>query len=324
MAKVSFSKPGTESLAPAIDVAATVTPDVTSSQPSTAPVVPTQPTQAPSTAPVVPTQPTQTATTGEAPAATTVAAPASPTPTAIITVTPSPGVPAVIAPSGVPATHTANNPGFYDDQNISASDLKLPRFNIVQKVGELSNIHTPGAIVLDGSLTLADAPKQNAESSPVRFLVVGLQPKKLVEKVEGGLRGNVFDTDQQVVAAGGTLDYNEAKATQKPLYQTLITGLILIEKPANLDPNSFPLDLDGKQYCLALYSMKGTSYTNAAKHILTARKMGACKEGFRFGWWTMTSKLKAYGQNFSYIPVVRPQEKSTPELRAYLTELLGF
>lgn len=317
MAKVSFSKPGTESLVPAptdIPVSATVTPA------EAAPVIPSQ------SAPVTPTQPTQTASTAaptEAPATTSAAPEAVAAPAVVMTVTPSPGVPAVIPPAGVPA---ASNSGYHDDSNISASDLKLPRFNIVQKVGELSNHHQGGTIVLDGTLTLADAPKANAESTPVRFVVVGLQPKKFIEKVAGGLRGNIFDTVQQVVAKGGTLDYNEATASQGkiPLYQELITALIAIERPANVDPNSFPLDFGGKQYALALYSMKGTSYTNAAKHILTSRKMGACKEGFRFGWWTITSKLKAYGANASYIPVVRPQEKSTPEFRAYLTELLGF
>lgn len=307
MAKVSFSKPGTNSLVPSptdIPVEATATPVTAPEQPRT-----------------------QTATTPSSPevaAPATAAAPASPAPAAVMTVTPSPGVPAVIAPAGVPAT-TTSNPGFYDDENISAKDLTLPRYNIVQKVGELSNLFQGGAIVLGGALELAGAPKPNAESTPVRFLVVGLQPKKYVEKVEGGMRGNVFDMEEQVVKAGGTLDFNEAKLPGKTLYQTLITALILVERPANLDATAFPLEHAGKQYALALYSMKGTSYTNAAKHILTARKMGRCVKGFRYGWWSCTSKLKAYsGGNASFIPVLRPQEESTPELRAFLTELLGF
>lgn len=270
---------------------------------------------------------TATSSVGETVAPATTTAGASPAPAVTMTVTPSPGVPAVVPQAQVPAT---NNPGFHDDQNISASDLKLPRFNIVQKVGELSNNHTHGSIVLDGTLVLAEGPKPNQESAPVRILIVGLQPKKFVEKVAGGERGNFFDTEEQVVAAGGTLDYNEAKASvgtanQKSLYQPLITALILVEKPANVDGSAFPLEIDGKQYALALYSMKGTAYTNAAKHFLTARRMGICKQGFRYGWWTVTSKLKAYsGGNASYIPIVRPQEKSTENLRKELFDLLSF
>lgn len=239
-----------------------------------------------------------------------------------MTVTPNPGVPAVVPPAGVPATQTGNS-GFYDDQNISASDLKLPRFNIVQKVGELSNNFPHGSILLDGSLVLAEGPKPNQESAPVRILVVGLTPKKFVEKVEGGGRGNIVDTEVQVVEKGGTLDFNEAKLTGKPLYQPLITALILVEKPASVSDNMFPLDIDGKKYALALYSMKSTAYTNAAKLFLTARRMGICKKGFRFGWWQITSKLKAYtGGNASYIPLVRPQEQSTETLRAELAQLI--
>jgi len=217
------------------------------------------------------------------------------------------------------------NPGFYDDENIPASDLKLPRLNIVQKVGELSNNFAGGTILLDGNLTLADAPKGPAESAHVRFLVIGLQDKKFVEKVEGGLRGNTFLTEAEVVKAGGTLDYNEAKSSNgaKPLYQTLVTAMIVIEKPATVNENAFPITFDGKKYALALYSMKGTSYTNAAKHLYTARKFGNCSQGFRFGWWTMTSRIKA-GANAYYIPTVRQQELSTPAFRAFLTALLGF
>jgi len=283
MAKIAFGN--TETLAPA-------TPET----PSTPTVVSDIPVDAKAIveAPLVPTQ--------ETPANTS---------TAVI---PAP-----------PSAVTSANPGYYDDQNIPASDLKLPRLNIVQKVGELSNNYAGGTILLDGNLTLVDAPKGPAESAAFRFLVIGLQDKKFVEKVEGGLRGNTFLTEAEVVKAGGTLDYNEAKSSNgaKPLYQTLVTAMIIIEKPATVNDNAFPITFDGKKYALALYSMKGTSYTNAAKHLYTARKFGNCAEGFRFGWWTMTSRIKAAANSY-FIPTVRQQEFSTPAFRVFLTALLGF
>jgi hypothetical protein len=284
MAKIAFGN--TETLAPAT--------------PSIPTIVDAVPTDAKAiveaSAPLVPTAPTQ-----EAPAVPT---------TALAVATP---------------TAVAANPGYYDDENIPASDLKLPRLNIVQKVGELSNNFAGGTILLDGNLTLVDAPKGPAESAALRFLVIGLQDKRFVEKVEGGLRGNTFLTEAEVVKAGGTLDYNEAKSSNgaKPLYQTLVTAMIVIEKPTTVNDNAFPITFDGKKYALALYSMKGTSYTNAAKHLYTARKFGNCAEGFRFGWWTMTSRIKAAANSY-FIPTVRQQEKSTPAFRAFLTALLGF
>ncbi len=293
MSKIVFGKSGVETLAPATPS----TPTIVDAVPADAKTITAAP------APAIPSQPTQEVA---APA------PAAPTTTAVV-VAPAPGVPAT------------SNPGYYDDENIPASDLKLPRLNIVQKVGELSNNFAGGTVVLDGNLTLVDAPKGPAESAAFRFLVIGLQDKRFVEKVEGGLRGNSFTKEEEVVKAGGTLDYNEAKASNgaKPLYQTMVTAMVIIEKPDSVNPNAFPIEYNGKKYALALYSMKGTSYTNAAKHLYTARKFGNCKNGFRFGWWTMTSRLKAAANSY-FIPTVRQQEESTPEFRAFLGTLLGF
>ncbi len=324
MAKVSFSNPGTQSLAavptapvtptqaPVIDVVATVQP-VTPTE--VVPVVPTQAVAA--VAPVTATASTPEASAG--PTGTT----GSPGP-AVITVTPtgSNTAVAVVPPVAPPAT----SGGFHDDDSvIDAGDLVLPHLNIVQKVGDLSNLFTPGTILLNSNLVLVDAPKPNADSAPVRILVVGWKEKLFIEKLPFGTKGGrIFKAEKQVVDAGGTLDYNESKATGKQLYQRSLTGLILVEQPAGLDATAFPNEFNGKNYALALYTMKGTSYTTGAKPILSARKVGHCREGLRAGWWTIQSKLKSTEGNFYFGPVLRPQEKSDPALRAWLTDLLGF
>jgi hypothetical protein len=100
--------------------------------------------------------------------------------------------------------------------------------------------------------------------------------------------------------------------------------MILIEQPEGLDAESFPTTIEGKQYALALYTMKGTSYTNAAKAFKSARKIGHLKEGYRTGFWSFQSQLKKFSDNFAYIPVVRANGASTPEFRAAITDLLGF
>lgn len=214
---------------------------------------------------------------------------------------------------------------FCDDENIDPGDLVIPRLNIVQKVGEMSNIHTPGSIVLDGRLVLADAPKASDKSKPVEVIVLGLRPKQYVEKVEGGLRGNLFNTPEEVVAKGGTLDYTESKALNKPLYQTLVTALCFVAQPEGVDAASFPYEFDGKRYALSLYSMKGTSYTNAAKPLMTARKIGHLRTtGYRGGAWKLSSQLKKFQTNFAFVPVLEFGTFTTPEFQTWTRELLGF
>jgi len=289
MAKVAFSKPGGENLA--TEVQATVTTVAT------------------------PVEGVTVETTS------TAALPASPA---------SPGVPVVITPSA----SAVSRPLYADDaeENIDPGDLVIPYLSVVQKVGEMSNIYQGGTILLgsqtSGQLVLADAPKPNELSNPVRIVVLGTRPKRFVEKVEGGMRGEMFDSEQEVAAHGGTLSYDEAMSTKgtpgaKRLFQTLITALLLVEKPDHCDVNSFPFKIGGKNYALALYSMKGTSYTNAAKHFMSAKKIGWLRGvGYRGGIWEFRSQLKKYGSNFVFIPVVKPNEATTEFFRAEVASTL--
>jgi len=197
--------------------------------------------------------------------------------------------------------------------------------NIVQKVGDLSNVYPPGSIVLGAQLVLSPAPVNMAISSPIRIVVIGLQPTTFAEKLEGGARGNYFRTEKEVVDNGGTLDWNESQATDKQLYQRVSIGLVAVEKPDGIDAAMFPHTFGGKQYSLALYTMKGTAYTNAARHIKSARKIGHLREtGLRHGTWLFASQLKKFGSNFAYIPVLKPAENTSEAFRKELTDLLGF
>jgi hypothetical protein len=232
----------------------------------------------------------------------------------------------------------ATRPAFHDeDDEFEPGDLALPRLVIVQNVGELATSQPRGALVLtnQGScLVLSDSPKATAEGDPIRLLVCGFQPTKFVERVEGGVRGNVFNTEAEVVNAGGTLDYKEHQASVqaskaglgkvKPWYQRSATALVLIEQPAGKDIASFPLAIEGKNYALALYTMKGTGYTYAGKAIKTAKKIGHLQNGYRTGWWTLTSKLVSQNGKSYFQPTARPAEASTQALQEALKSFLGF
>lgn len=241
--------------------------------------------------------------------------------------------PAPAPTNGALVPHVAQpvaKPTFYDDDNVNAEDIVVPRFNIVQKVGDLSTQYPGGTLLYDTKLVLAVGGNAQELSAPIRVLVLGFQPTKFVEKLEGGAKGNTFNTEAEVAAAGGTLDYSEAEATDKQLYLRLATAMLLIEQPVGpngtpLEASNFPLEFNGKNYGLALYSMKGTSYTNAAKHFKSARKIGVLRNtGYRGCWWTLQSQLKKFGSNYAYIPVVKPADTTSPEFRAWTKEVLGF
>lgn len=272
------------------------------------------------------------------------AAPAAATTTVDVTATVTPETPTPSAapvtpeaptatPAAAPTTSTAvarPEPRPYDDESIDASDLRLGRINLAQRVGDLGIAFAPGTVVYDQSLPLIDAPPTNppnTPSKPFRFVVIGFQPKKYVEKVPYGTQGGqVFDSEQEVVSFGGTLDYTEAQQKKIPLFERLATALLLIEQPEGLDAAAFPHSIDGKKYQLALYAMKGSAYTAAARILMTARKIGHLRAGgYRSGFWTFQTLLKKFQNgNAAFVPVVKPAGPSSQAVQNAIKDLIGF
>lgn len=258
--------------------------------------------------------------------------PAGEIPTAPVTNTAIAVVPP--APVAVP-----DQPIEFDDGDIRFDEVFLPRLNIVQKVGDLSLVYEPGQVVLNQSLVIhtpANPDKKVAGDPALNIIIIGFKRRQFAEKVSGNVSGLLLNSEAEVVANGGTLAYKEwqqsveaAKsnpAAAKKYFQPLATALLLVERPANLPDEGnlqFPYESEGRHYALALWSMKGTAYTNAAKHFFTARKIGHLKSGYTARSWSFTTKIEKYGENFAAIPVVRPATESSPVFRDFIKDVIG-
>jgi hypothetical protein len=259
----------------------------------------------------------------------------------VTTVVPDPTKAPTTSLATVPsaAVSTERAPVSYGDDSdeTGTNDIIIPRINIVQKVGDLSNIFTEGDIVFNKASVLLKSPKPEAKNLGkfLRVVLCGFRKDRFVEKTVGGVLGKIVDSEAQVLALGGTTNWNEAKATGRKLFQTLAEGLLLIERPEGIDDPSFSFSADGKEYALAAYSMKGTAYTNGAKVFRTARKIGwlansvnAQKQlvtrGYPFGVWKLGSELKSFdGGNFAWAPLLQRDSETGPELRALAQSVLG-
>ena len=243
-----------------------------------------------------------------------------------------------IADVGVPAV--SDSPIEFDENDIRFEDVYLPRVNIVQNIGDLMKIFNPGEIVLNSTFVIhtpAQLEKKIAGTAPLNITIIGFKKKQYAEKVSGNVQGLLVNSEAEVARAGGTLAYKEwdqsvqaakTNPTVKALkyFQPLSTALLLIERPADLKDEGnlqFPYACEGKQYALALWSMKGTAFTNAAKHFFTARKIGHLREGYPTRAWTLTTKLETYGSNMAWVPVVKPAHVSTPAFLAFVQEVKG-
>jgi hypothetical protein len=223
-----------------------------------------------------------------------------------------------VAPARTPQALIAS------DDAIRMEDIVLPTLNIVQGVGDLCTSFDPGSLIFDKVLILAEAPDKGIgkEGPPIRMLVLGFRPVRYCEKVAGGDRGRLFNTEAQVAAAGGTTVYKEAYSDGeqiKDYYQALATAVVLIEAPDGAESEDmFPLEaMDNagnlRRYALALWHLRGTGYTNAAKPLKTARALTYLRKGYASRIITVRTVLKPYGTNKAFIPVVRPPQMGDTE-----------
>jgi len=244
----------------------------------------------------------------------------------------------------------------FDDNDIRFEDIRMSRLNLVQRVGDMSEIFTPGELVLDTANVLYTPELKKGSAAavpatpPLILTVIGFKKTVFVEKIEGGAMGALYRTEEDVEKNGGTLDYKEWKQSvaeaavtgRKPLrrFDRMATMLALVEKPAQVpDPNQtlFPFEIEGRFCKLVFWSLKASLYNNGAKFIFTDRKFGPLKDvkdasgkvidgGYTLRRYHVTTELmpfKGVSGSASWIPKFELGEKNSPEFRKSIRELLG-
>jgi hypothetical protein len=248
----------------------------------------------------------------------------------------SPLVPAVI-PSG-PISSPAPTGLVLGDKLPDFSEIILPRINLGQALGEVGKIFPLGSIVLGQQICLFSPPDidpksgtvRRAATPPVNITVLGFRPTRFCEKTNGGVRGLIVNTEDEVRRNGGTLDYKEFKlkeASGMKRFEPLADALVLIERPESCadDDTVFIYEANGKKYALALWAMRGTTYTAAAKRVFfTHRAIGCLRRGYPTHNYSVTTRFEDYQNNHgAWIPICVPSQKSTPEFLALVASLIG-
>lgn len=248
--------------------------------------------------------------------------------------------PAVTAPTTSTAVATVPPKGglVVGDKLPEMKDIMLPRINIVQGIGKLKDTFPQGAIIFGQTTVLFEPPTFNPDGSaknkglpPVNMTVLGFRDTRYVEKIKGGDRGLIVNTELEVTANGGTLDYNEWKlkeAAGMKRFEPLAEALVAIRRPDHLanDGTTFVYDADGHQYALAIWAMKGVVYTAAAKRVFfTARQLGALRKGGYPSFnYNVTTKLEKYpGGNQAHVPICLIGTASTPAFLEFVGSVLA-
>lgn len=263
----------------------------------------------------------------------------------------SKGVPgnagAVVDNNGAVSGSLSNLPvttGFkLGDRLPGFKDVILPRLNIVYSVGELGKSFPAGAIVFNKETVLYTPPiideRQGvitqAATPPVVLYVIGIVSERFSEKIKGGMGGEIVNTEAEVRAAGGTLDYKEWQLKQNEgmrRFEPLIDLLIAIEKPAHInDPDgaTFGFKVGDTQVAIGFWGCKGVSYTHAVKRVFNMHRLtGVLRGGYyvhSFSVSTRQEKFTIAGQGTFHaaVPVCVPKAKTSPEMLELIRGIVG-
>lgn len=247
----------------------------------------------------------------------------------------TPTTPVQEAPAPSTAVAKRDNLGLGDTLPFFR-DIILPRLNIVQGVGQLKDTFQQGAIVYAQSTVIFTPPVmkngqlEKAAMAPVNMTILGFRPTRFAERVDGGARGLIVNSEAEVTANGGTLEWNEwnlKKASGMRYFQTLAEAMVAIERPVDIkdDDTTFVYEVGGKKYALAIWGLKGAAYTAACKRVLyTARLAGCLRSGYPAHSFSVTTRMDKFGTgNTAWVPVLVPGAKSSPEMLAFIGGILN-
>ncbi len=236
-------------------------------------------------------------------------------------------VPAVADPHAV-APHAGELPaigGLMGD--FGEEDFRLPRINIVQAVGPLSEDYDPGSVVYNKDIVLLE-PGQDPKvwSDPINVTVLNAK-KQFQENLDYGTEETpeIVETLEEVEARGGWIDWRN---DEKPPWRPILTALLLIEAPTEELAEEFSIQgVDGKAYELALWTLKGSAYSRAGKAINTAarfalRNKETGQPELHKGKWTLQVRREKLGTNLVYVPRLRQHGKHDDEFIEFVTTLL--
>ena len=202
---------------------------------------------------------------------------------------------------------------------ISAEDIKPPRLNLVQKVGNLGDDFTPGSFVYDKTFPIVGPGKEMAVTV-LRF------KKYYQQKLTFGSESlpQRLDRAEDVRLAGGTTRWSEEAIAAGQYYAETADILLAIEAPSELAEDLvgtyFPYAQSEKSYGLLVYTITSSAFTSLGRRIITDGTM-LLRDGLYTGQYKLKSVKQTNAQNSWFSPSAAFDKKHTPEDAAFFRSI---
>ena len=198
---------------------------------------------------------------------------------------------------------------------IRAKERRNASLSIVQSTRALGITIAPGSIVMNKETVLSSG------DTPVEVTVL-VARKFYQEKVNfnTGVRPRIFSTEEEVLAAGGTLDWVNG---ERPSYEAVLHCTVLLKQPKGVE-GGFTLSYGGAQYALCEWYMRGTAFKYAGLTILnTIWQLSRSGQSFTSVKWELTTRRVTVGGNIVITPIVKDVGYHSNEFTAFASTLLN-
>jgi len=198
---------------------------------------------------------------------------------------------------------------------FSRRDLTIPKINLVNKTGELSNQFPPGSFVYNREILLGDG-KKPATITVTRIAKFYLQD---VPYGSGEMPKN-FTSIRDVRAAGGALAGDPDVEEGTDTYSEAMTCIVLVKSPAKAHP-LFPFEFAGDHYALAQWLLTKSAYKATGRKLFTDSQF-VLREGIDTAAYELTSSLRTNSAASWYVPTVKLASRHTPEFIEFVRGLV--
>lgn len=209
--------------------------------------------------------------------------------------------------------------------DYDASDIKPPRLNLVQGLGDLAEDFPAGAFVFNREIILSEPSKNKGDfSAPVELTILGsylqFQEDKPYNPDEPPVTVNTLD---EVLERGGSVRF---QGNERPTWNKLTTYSLLIKAPNETVAELFAYEApDGNTYDMALWSVQKTAHATIVKPVLThnVRKLGPKKIPLFQQVWELTARREKRGSYNPFVPSIKPTSLHSDEMVSFILSLMG-
>lgn len=180
----------------------------------------------------------------------------------------------------------------------SSRDLTIPKLNLVNKTGDLSNTFNPGSFVYNKEVVIGDGKK------PAPITVKRIAKFYLQDLPYGsGETPKNFVSLRDVRAAGGALATDSDVEEGTDLYSEAMTCIVLVKSLEKKHP-LFPFEFNGESYALAQWLLTKSAYKQTGRKLFTDSQL-ALRDGIDTANYELTSSIRTNSQGSWYVPVVK-------------------